>query len=116
MSLFIRGKAKKCERCGSKENLQDSHIITRSKQPTRWVLDNHQCLCCKCHIYWFHKGSDPIEVAMWVISKIGIDKYITLKILSEVGPMPTDGDIINIINRLSKEKVCQKRKKNQKKK
>lgn len=102
MSLFIRQTVGMCERCGSKENLQDSHIITRAKQPTRWVRLNHQCLCYRCHIHWFHKGSDPVEVARWVISKIGMETYEQLKILSESGDKPSDEHIMCIIDAMKK--------------
>ena len=110
MSLYIRLSVGSCEHCGTKENLQDSHIITRAKYPVRWIRANHQCLCYRCHLHWFHKGSDPVEVAYWIIEKIGIDTYVKLKIVSEYGPVPDTEDIKKIISELENKIQCLEKK------
>lgn len=45
----IKSKGR-CERCGSKENLEAHHIIEWSEYPQgRIDLNNGMCLCLKCH-------------------------------------------------------------------
>lgn len=49
LSVFIRDDFK-CTKCGSKENLEAHHIKEQSRHPQlRFVLDNGQTLCHKCH-------------------------------------------------------------------
>jgi len=62
-----------CERCNKKENLQCSHIFSRSQLSVRWDLDNAFCLCAGCHLYWWHKN--PIEAAEFTKQRLGEDKY-----------------------------------------
>lgn len=83
----VRGKADKlasqivrsighCERCGSTDWLQCSHIVSRRYSATRTDLENLQCLCAKCHRYftlW------PKEFSRWITQSIGIEKYEQLK-------------------------------------
>lgn len=65
-----------CERCGSKEWLQTSHIISRRYSATRTDLDNLQCLCAKCH----RRLTDfPREFSHWITESIGADKYEELR-------------------------------------
>lgn len=59
----------KCLRCGKETNLQDSHIVSRKYQSTRWNLDNHIPLCVGCHLFWWHK--EPTEAYPWIREKIG---------------------------------------------
>lgn len=48
-SKIVRERAGQCERCGSTDNLQCAHIISRTRSNTRTDLDNAWCLCAKCH-------------------------------------------------------------------
>ena len=62
----------KCERCGSEEWLQVSHIISRRYSATRCDLDNVQLLCAKCH----RRFTDwPREFSHWITQSIGSEKY-----------------------------------------
>lgn len=70
-SKLIRSVGR-CERCGAIENLQCSHIMSRSYSFTRTMLDNAQCLCAKCH-YFF--TNNPIEFSKWIFATIGEAKY-----------------------------------------
>lgn len=74
-SLIVRGKGK-CERCGSRENLQCCHIFSRIYNATRWLLENLLCLCASCH-FFFHKN--PVLFGEWVIKHLGEEKYEDLK-------------------------------------
>ena len=47
-SQYVRSHGR-CEHCGSKEVLQNSHIIGRKYIKTRFDPRNCQCLCAKCH-------------------------------------------------------------------
>jgi len=62
----------RCERCGSEEWLQVSHIISRRYSATRCDLDNVQLLCAKCH----RRFTDwPREFSHWITQSIGSEKY-----------------------------------------
>lgn len=58
----IREKGQ-CEKCGTTNNLQASHIIPRQVYATRWDLLNGICLCYRCHIHWAHKY--PHDFVYW---------------------------------------------------
>lgn len=38
-----------CENCGSTDNLQTAHIVTRGALQIRWNPENAFCLCKSCH-------------------------------------------------------------------
>lgn len=61
-----------CERCGTTEHLQCSHIMSRGYSWTRTMEDNAQSLCAKCH---YHFTNNPIEFSKWVFATIGEAKY-----------------------------------------
>ena len=65
VSQLVR-KRGECERCGTKKNLQCSHIYGRRNLSVRWDLDNLQCLCMRCHLYFWHK--EPIAAFKWLES------------------------------------------------
>jgi hypothetical protein len=70
-----------CEKCGSRENLQCAHVISRRHYNTRWDLENAICLCVKCHLYWSHK--EPHAFVRWFDNKYGGSLYEVLKKRSE---------------------------------
>jgi len=53
-----------CQHCGSRSNLQCSHIFSRKNLSVRWDIENAVCLCYRCHFYWAHK--EPVEYTEWV--------------------------------------------------
>lgn len=85
-----------CRKCGKTTNLQCSHIVSRSYHATRWDLDNAQCLCSGCHIYFTHH---PIEFEKFVVSCIGVEAYLDLK--KRALNYATKIDYEGIIRRLS---------------
>jgi len=61
-SAFVRSHGR-CENCGTREALTDSHIIGRSYVKTRFDPRNNQCLCFSCHGKF---ESQPVAFARWV--------------------------------------------------
>lgn len=49
-SRLVRSRGR-CERCGSTQNLQCAHIISRRYVQTRCDPRNAWCLCTRCHFY-----------------------------------------------------------------
>ena len=74
-SLVVRGRGK-CEKCGSKHELQTAHIFSRTYNSTRWDLDNALCLCVSCH-FFFHKN--PILFGEFVKEFLPENLYEVLK-------------------------------------
>jgi len=106
---IVRAKGK-CERCGSKKNLQTAHIFSRSHLNTRWDLDNLLCLCLKCHLYWAHKN--PIEFAEWVQKYLGRVKYEVLQEAHNQTYKPTIEDLqtkLEILEKIAEEETETKR-------
>ena len=79
-SLIVRSKGY-CENCGDAwqangSKLECAHIVSRRFSATRTDLDNAFCLCSKCH---FRFTEWPLEMAHFVLSKIGERKYEALR-------------------------------------
>lgn len=53
----------RCEKCGVRTGLTNSHIIGRTYIKTQFDPRNLQCLCGSCHGYFTH---NPIAFAEWV--------------------------------------------------
>ena len=60
-----------CQKCGQKvegSNAHGSHVVPVSAgQTLRWDLENIDCMCMHCHIYWWHKN--PLESSAWFREK-----------------------------------------------
>lgn len=72
MSQILRLKHSCCERCGSHDWLQTSHILSRKFSATRTDLDNLQLLCARCHR---HFTDHPVEFTRWLFDSIGETEY-----------------------------------------
>lgn len=71
-SDYIIARDKKCVTCGSTEQLNCSHLISRRKSALRWDETNCNCQCypCNCrHNYY------PHFYTQWFIDKYGKAKY-----------------------------------------
>lgn len=80
-----------CEKCGSTDWLQTSHIISRRYSATRCDERNSQCLCAKCHRYF---TDWPKEFSRWITDSVGISTYEELKLKSEsVTKMDWDAEL-----------------------
>lgn len=62
-SAYIRTIGK-CEHCGSRDVLQNSHIIGRKYLKVRFDPRNCQCLCERCHAIF---EGNPLAFAQWVL-------------------------------------------------
>ena len=89
----------RCQRCGSREWLQTSHIVSRRYSATRCLQANVQLLCAKCHRYF---TDWPREFSKWITDSIGSDNYEELKRLAET---PTKMDWTRELDRLKAEKA-----------
>lgn len=78
-SQIIRS-AGKCQRCGSTDNLQTAHIITRKYSATRTDERNAWCLCARCH----RRLTDwPREHSRYITETIGSEVYDELRLKAE---------------------------------
>lgn len=79
-SKYIRELADNtCERCGNQgESLQCSHFFGRANESTRFDIDNVDCLCYGCHIYWGSTNREDYRV--YKIKKLGEDAFEDLVI------------------------------------
>lgn len=68
-SLIVRSRGR-CEMCGSKNNLQDHHVVEKSRSTyLRYDLENSLCLCMGCHMKWHHMG--VLAAGDWFMKKYG---------------------------------------------
>jgi hypothetical protein len=78
-SLIIRSVGQ-CQRCGSQDNLQCAHIISRKYSATRTDERNAWCLCAKCH----RRFTDwPREHSHYITETIGSEVYDELRAKAE---------------------------------
>ena len=76
-SIRIRDRDRNCQKCGGIGGLQAAHIFSRGNLTMRWDLKNGIALCYACHIHWGHRR--PVEFTLWVIGRLGEDKFAALK-------------------------------------
>lgn len=50
MSLYIRARDRACVVCGSRENLQNGHYLSRVYFSIRWNPTNCNCQCSSCNV------------------------------------------------------------------
>jgi hypothetical protein len=69
-SILVKHKAGfKCEYCGTREKMLNSHhIYSRSNRSTRWDLVNGVCLCVSHHTFGtkFSAHKTPTEFTEWL--------------------------------------------------
>ena len=74
-SLLVKHRAGfKCEYCGTREKVLNSHhIYSRSNRSTRWDLENGVCLCVGHHTFStkFSAHKTPTEFTEWLYSVKG---------------------------------------------
>lgn len=75
-SKIIRARDGHCVSCGTNQNLQCAHIISRRYSGTRCDTENAITLCAGCHIYFTQW---PIEFARFIAETMGEGHYETLK-------------------------------------
>lgn len=67
----VKTRDKACVWCGSTSRLAGDHIFSRKVLATRWYIWNGLTLCCGCHM--FKKKYEPMEWALMVIDRLGMD-------------------------------------------
>ena len=74
-SLLVKHRAGwRCEYCGSREKMLNSHhIYSRSNRSTRWDLENGVCLCVGHHTFStkFSAHKTPTEFTEWLYKEKG---------------------------------------------
>lgn len=74
-SQIVRARGA-CENCGSVQNLQCAHVVTRKYSATRTDENAAFCLCATCH----RRFTDwPLEWAEFVEAKLGRTEYDRLQ-------------------------------------
>jgi hypothetical protein len=69
-----------CLRCGTTQNLQCAHVISRRYSATRCDLRNAYCLCAKDHLYY---TAWPREFSKFITEHTGSEVYDELKLKAE---------------------------------
>lgn len=78
-SKWIRARDGKCLRCGTIENLTNSHFWTRKNSALRYEPDNCITLCAwKCHIYGWEKEKQG-AYRDFMIERLGMERYEELR-------------------------------------
>jgi hypothetical protein len=72
MSLFVRERDRKCVLCGSHNNLQCGHLLSRVAYSTRWDFANCFCQCAGCNL---RHEYDASTFTLWYIKKYGLKLY-----------------------------------------
>ena len=97
-SVYIRTLGNwQCARCATKyypptNALHCAHMFTRSKQSTRFDVDNCKPLCYGCHSYL---DRNPLEKYAWYVNKYGRRKFDLLRLRSNT-PQKLDRELINL--------------------
>ena len=74
-SEYIRARDKKCICCGTQEDLQCGHLLSRVAYSTRWDEDNAHAQCRKCNLV--HEHNPHIYVKAY-IQQHGINQYYNI--------------------------------------
>lgn len=85
-SQVVRARGR-CENCGTTQSLQCAHIVSRRYAATRTDENNAFCLCAGCHLRF---TDHPFEWVKFVLAKIGVDGYDTLRAKAEAGVKAND--------------------------
>jgi len=108
-SKIVRIRAKwKCERCGkdcsqNKGMLHCSHYYGRSREATRYELDNCVAFCFHCHQELGHgDATGHEEYKKFMINRIGPERFDSLFIQSESYKKKDDKETLIALNEIYK--------------
>ena len=93
-SKYIRLRDKRCVICGTTENLQAGHLITRRCYATRWDEMNVFAQCRNCNYTHEYR---PEIFTNWYIEKFGADKYQELVVKSKMVVKYKNADLLAMI-------------------
>lgn len=68
-SKIIRARGA-CENCGTADNLQCAHGLSRRYRNVRFDARNAFALCRACHVYFTHR---PVEWDLWLLDRLGVE-------------------------------------------
>lgn len=71
-SQYIRARDGVCVECGSTDNLQCAHILSRRFNNTRTDENNAVTLCARHHMFF---TGEPVEWGLWVVERMGREAY-----------------------------------------
>lgn len=81
-SIWVRKRDGKCLRCGTEENLTNSHFHGRSHSATAFHPDNCDTLCLLCHAEWETEKGEGKEYWKWKIERMGAARFREMEILA----------------------------------
>lgn len=91
-----------CQYCGSKEDLQVHHIVSRKHMNTKFDLENGITLCKKCHAKISLNNNERMLFMLWYFKKYGIEKYEKLQEKARVVRRWTVSELEKAIEELRK--------------
>lgn len=78
-SKWIRARDKKCARCGTENNLTNSHFWARQHKGTRYDPENCVAVCwMPCHKYYWEKEKQG-DYRDFMLSRLGKIRYNKLE-------------------------------------
>lgn len=87
-SVWIRKRDGKCLKCGSTENLTNSHFHGRSHKATRYHPDACDTFCVYCHAEW--ETEKKGEYRLWKINQLGQERLDALEALARTTVKQSD--------------------------
>lgn len=91
-----------CEHQYHWKHMVNAHFIRRAILVTRWNLDNCHATCSTCNTLMESDPDLAARYGLWVIEKIGADRYTELMILRQTQPKFTQSDIDEIADKYRK--------------
>lgn len=85
-----------CPTFGPWKTFVNGHYIKRGYKTTRWHPDNGHAICDKCNSEMEYDTDLMARYALWVLAKIGSDRYSDLMILRLSDEKFTQVDIDDI--------------------
>lgn len=99
LSIYIRARDGRCMVCGSQENLQNGHYISRAYFMVRWDDRNCNCQCASCNR--IHE-KDPEPYRQFMVDKYGDEVIQTLSQLAHSGQKLSHSDLHEIEKEIEK--------------
>lgn len=104
-SEYVRGRDRRCQKCGGMGALSAHHAFGRRHRATRWDIFNGCGLCYPCHIHWAHR--DPCSFAVWFENHVGRAQYARLAEAHNQVVKHTTDDLQRMLNDLKSMELAQ---------
>lgn len=100
-ATYIKTKYAVCQNCGSPDNPQCAHIVSRRYYALRWdVSEGAVRLCAGCHVSF---TNHPLAWDFWCEDRFGIEGYRAIKLRGYRGGMPDIPYVIAELRTMLKE-------------